>query len=63
VDRGVSKLDIIDNLLGMGILGNEDTGDPEYWSWKVLKPDQLPDSFIQEYLNWGEIRYYLLENK
>jgi hypothetical protein len=47
----------------MGILGNEDTGDPEYWSWKVLKPDQLPDSFIQEYLNWGEIRYYLLENK
>lgn len=47
--------------MDMGVLGNENTGDPDYWSWQVLQPDKLPEQLQQDYKDFGEIRYSLLK--
>jgi hypothetical protein len=48
----------IHNLVDEGILGPENCPNPTYWSWPVLRPEELPERFQANYNAYGEIRYF-----
>jgi hypothetical protein len=54
-DEGLAQ---ICELADMDVLAPEDCPEPDYWHWRVLKVEQLPDWLKDNYANYGEIRYY-----
>jgi hypothetical protein len=56
----MKKIDMIKQLVAQGILGPEQLPEPDYWSWPVLKPEELPYGFdfSYDFLCYGEVRWY-----
>ena len=48
----------LDPLIEAGIVGREQCPEEDYWSWPVLKPEELPNDLRMIYTRYGEIRWY-----
>jgi hypothetical protein len=49
---------LIYKLVEEGVLDREECPEPNYWHWTVLQPEKLPESLLEIYKEFGEIRWY-----
>lgn len=54
----LGRLQKIRLLEAAGILGDELCPEPDYWHWPVLKPEELPEDFKQDFDSYREVRLY-----
>jgi hypothetical protein len=52
------QLASIDSLVRIGVIDRELPPTADYFHWKVLSPELLPEPLFVNYKNYGEIRWY-----
>lgn len=59
-----SEIDIenIRDLVRSGVLDSESCPQPNYWHWRVKRPDDLPNWLLPCYIDYGEIRCYWVDS-
>lgn len=55
-DEAMTELEKIKKLIDQGILDREACPTPDYWHWRILKPDELPEEYA-EFIPLGEVRW------
>jgi hypothetical protein len=54
----VSLLGQIRELEASGVLAKECCPEANYWHWLVNEPESLPEWLKDQYIEYGEVRFY-----
>lgn len=54
----IDKIEEIFRLVEEGVLGDQGSSEPDYWSWPIVQADKLPEWMTKQQQLYGEVRLY-----